>query len=101
MGNLFYVCTFRFAFRVSKPLKPTFYIHASPNLVAILDLAAILFLMAILNWSQFQMEDLVYIGTFYIAFWSFKSLKAAHYNIVDTNLAAILDLAAILNLGQR
>ncbi len=47
------------------------------------------------------MEDLVYIGTFYIAFWLFNSLKAAYYNIVDTNLAAILDLAAILNLGQR
>ena len=53
MGNLVYVSTLRIAFGVFKPLKPRFYIHADPNLVAILDLAAILNLGKRRIWDLF------------------------------------------------
>ncbi len=47
------------------------------------------------------MGDLVYIGTLRIDFRVFKPLKPLFYIRADPNLAAILDLAATFNLGQR
>ena len=55
MGNLVYVGTFRFVDSVFKPTKPMVYIHTDPDSAAILDLAAILFLAAILDWSHRSM----------------------------------------------